>query len=131
MTDWTEQRLGYAFGLVGGLLFLLGALVALALGTVDLVKGHTFGALDAWAETIVLIVVGGLTMFFAYLGHRTWRDRPLAAGLLLVVLAALGWAVLGLGANLLAIVGALFAFLAGILYLVGPVRSTVSHLATA
>jgi hypothetical protein len=41
---------------------------------------------------------------------------------LLVVLAVLGWVVVGIGANLLALLGSLFVFLAGVLYLLDPAK---------
>lgn len=126
MVELTERRLGYGFGLLGGALFLVGALVSVVSGTLDFVVRHPFGALGAMSQAVVLFVVGGLALFFAYLGHRTWSDRPLVSGVLLVLVAGVGWIVLGLGANVIALVGALFVFLAGVLYLIEPTRHAVS-----
>jgi hypothetical protein len=126
MVELTERRLGYGFGLLGGGLILVGALLSLAVGTVDLVARHPYGALGALSGAVILLVVGGLALFFAYVGHGAWRDRPLASGILLVLLAGIGWLVLGLGANVVALVGALFVFLAGVLYLIEPTRHAIS-----
>lgn len=131
MTENPEQRFGYLFGLLGGLLIALGGLVALVVGMTDVVLGRSIAALNAESGAVVLFVVGGLAAFFAWLGRHEWNNRPLAAGLVLVVLAVLGWFVMGLGTNVLALVGALFVFLAGILYLVDPAKKVVGHAMTA
>ncbi len=126
MTDNTpEQRLGYGFGLLGGILIGLGGLISLVLGISDMVTGRSIGALNAESEAIVLFVVGGLAAFFAWLGHRDWSTRPLASGVLLVALAIVGWLVVGVGASLLALVGSLFVFLAGVLYLLEPAKKAI------
>ncbi|MCI4348596.1 MAG: hypothetical protein L3J93_00020 [Thermoplasmata archaeon] len=122
MTNLTEKNLGYGFGLLGGLLIALGALTALVLGAADLVVGRWFGAASFASEAVVLFVVGALAAFFAYLGNHGWKDRPSTSGVILVVVGLLGWGLLGIGTNLLAIVGGIFVFLAGILYLVEPMR---------
>ncbi len=126
MTNLTERTLAFGFGLLGGALMLLGSLMTFVLAGVDFALGHAHGAISSVALGVVLLVVGVLVLFFAYLGHRVWTDRPLASGILLVTLAAVGWAFLGLGANVVALVGALFAFLGGILYLVEPAKRFVT-----
>jgi len=131
MSTITERSLGFGFGLLGGALIALAGLVSLVVGTVDLATGRSFSALNAGSEGIVLLIVGALAIFFAYLAHRPWRDQPVVSGVLLVVLATIGWGILGLGVNVLGLVGALFVFLAGVLYLVGPLRSEIHAAATA
>ena len=131
MAELTEQKLGYWFGVLGGGLLLVGALVSFLVGIVDLAAGRAFGAIDAWSATVLLGIVGGLSMLFARLAYRSWNNRPLSGGILLIVVAVVGWAALGLGANVLALVGALFVFLAGVLFLIEPVKREVSSLATA
>jgi hypothetical protein len=130
MTELTEQRVGYGFGLLGGVLIAIGGLVSLALGTADLLLGRPYGALSAASEAVVLFVLGGLAIFFAWLGRHDWSSRPLASGILLVVLAVLGW-VVGVGANLLALVGSLFVVLAGVLYLLEPAKKAASAVVTS
>jgi CHASE2 domain-containing sensor protein len=83
------------------------------------------------SAAVILFVVGGLALFFAYLGHKAWSDRPLASGILLVLLAGIGWLVLGLGGNVIALIGALFVFLAGVLMLIEPARHAVSAAVTS
>ena len=122
MTELTEQRLGYGFGLLGGALIALAGLVSLIVGTADLILGRPNGAISAASSAVVLFVVVGLAIFFAWLARHDWSARPLASGVLLVVLAVVGWAIVGIDASLLALVGSLFAFLAGVLFLIQPVK---------
>jgi hypothetical protein len=131
MVELTERKLGYGFGLLGGVLILLGALLSWTTGAIDLIAHHPFGALGAMSAAVILFVVGGLALFFAYLGHKAWSDRPLVSGILLVLLAGIGWLVLGLGGNVIALIGALFVFLAGVLMLIEPARHAVSAAVTS
>lgn len=131
MADITEQRLGYGFGVLGGALIALGGLVSLVLGTIDLALGHPYGALNAAGQAVLLFVVGGLAILFAWLGHRAWSSRPLTSGVLLVVMAGLGWAVAGVAANLVGLVGVLFVFLAGVLYVLEPAKKAVGQAVSA
>lgn len=126
MAELTETRVGFGLGLLGGALIALGGLVSLLLGAADLILGHPIGAINAASEAVVLFVLGGLALFFAWLSHRDWSTRPLASGVLLVVVAVIGWVVVGIGSSLLALIGSLFVFLAGVLYLVGPAQKAVS-----
>lgn len=122
MAEITEQRVGFGMGLLGGILIALGGLVSLAMGTADFVAGRSAVAANAANEAVVLLVVGGLAAFFAWLGHKAWSARPLVSGVLLVVLAVLAWAVIGVGANLLALIGSVFVVLSGVLYLLEPAK---------
>jgi hypothetical protein len=131
MESTTERTLGHLFGLVGGLLILVGGLIALAFGIADGVIGHTLAAAGALSEAMVLFVVGGLVLLFAHLGEHGWADRSFATGLMLVILAIIGWAVLGLGSNVVALVGGILVLLAGVLYLIEPTKRAVSALATS
>lgn len=124
MTNLTERSLGYGFGILGGALVLVGALVSLAVAVFDLVTGRG-GAFAAGTEAVILVVLGGLALFFAYLGHRAWGDLPLTTGVLLIVIAVIAWVTLGLGMDLVALLGAIFVFLAGVLYLIEPVTARI------
>jgi len=131
MSELTEQRLGYGFGVLGGVLIALGGLVSLVVSAADLIVGRPFGALGAASEAVVLFVVGGLAILFAWLGRRDWSSRPLASGVLLVVVAALGWIVVGVGADLLALIGSVFVLLAGVLYLLEPAKKAAGAIASS
>ncbi len=131
MTTLTERNLSYGFGLLGGLLFLLAALVSVAYGTADLFVGHLTGAMSAGSEAVVLAVLGVLALLFAHLGFREWSARPIVTGILLVALSFIGWAVLAVGPNLVALLAAIFLFLAGLLTLAGPIAQGHGAPATA
>ena len=131
MENATEREVGHLFGWIGGLLLLVGGVVALAVGLGDLVLGRTFGAAASMGEALVLFAVGGLVLLFAHLGQHGWKDRPLASGVLLVVLGIISWGVLGLGANVLALLGGILALLAGVLYLIEPTQRAASALAAS
>ena len=131
MASLSERTLGFGFGVLGGALIVLAAFVSLLIGAVDLATGRGIGAINAGAEAVLFFVVGGLALFFAFLGKHAWSGRPLVSGVLLLVIAAIGWGILGLGANVIALVGALFVFLAGVLFLIEPMKSGVSAVVTA
>lgn len=121
--DTTERGIGHLFGLVGGGLIALGGLVAAVLGTLAAALAHTpLSALAALSAAVILWVVAGLVLLFAHLAEHGWQARPGTTGLLLVVLSVVAWAALGFGGSLLALIGGLFVFLAGVLYLIEPAR---------
>jgi hypothetical protein len=125
----TERAVGHLLGTVGGLLIAVGGLLAASFGIADLVLGRMFGAAAGLGAAVVLFVLGGLVLLFAHMGSHEWKDRPLTSGVLLVVLGVVSWAVMGLGTNVLALVGGLLALVAGVLYLVEPTEQAASALA--
>jgi hypothetical protein len=131
MENITERALGHLFGLIGGALIIVGGVVSAAFGAADLLLGHAFSAMGALGESVVLAVVGALVLLFAYLGEHEWRDKPVVSGILLVLLALISWAVLGLGVNAVAVVGGIFALLAGALYLIEPGQKVFHEVASA
>ena len=124
MANPTERNLAFGFGLGGGVLMIAAAIVSAITAGINYANGHT-NVTTAVTATVVLFVIGGLVLLFAYLGQKAWRDRPIATGVVLVVLAAVGWGLLGLGANAIALVGAILALVAGILFLIEPVTSRI------
>lgn len=126
MSNLTERRLGYGFGLLGGGLILLGSFVSLLVGVADLALRHPYGAVTSVSLAAVLFVVGGLALFFTWLARHDWENRPMVGGIMMVVIAAVGWAFLGLGANVVSVVGALFVLLGGVLFLAGPAERAVT-----
>jgi hypothetical protein len=121
--ETSERGIGRLFGLVGGALIVIGGVVAAVFGVVNAALGYGLASIvSAWSEAILLFVVGGLVLLFTHLAGHEWKDRAVSTGVVLIVLAFVGWAILGLGSNLVALVGGLFALLAGILYLVEPTQ---------
>jgi hypothetical protein len=113
------RSLGRLFGLVGGGLIVLAGLITLILGVVDavLTQNPRLG-LSLTGAAIEEFVVGALILFFALLGGGFQKEYTLASGVILVVLAIVGALVLGFRGDVVAILGALFALLGGILLLV-------------
>jgi len=111
-----ERNLGFLFGGLGALLLVVagvldffGAFVSIALGF-----GHP--ALGLFTRSVIDVIVGLLVGLFALYGRSVDRDRTFSAGVVLIVLAVVGWFGLGLGADIVGLLGALFALIGGILY---------------
>jgi hypothetical protein len=119
MSVQADRRLGFVFGVLGAVLLILDALLRFARGVVFLATGFTYAALGSIGSSILFVVVGLLIGFFAFVGRHPGSDRSLAAGVILIVLALLGWLVLGFGGSLLAILAGVLTIIAGILFLVG------------
>jgi hypothetical protein len=113
-----NRGIAFLFGLLGALLLVIAGVVAFVGGFVSLAVGSGSHALGDWGRSVLYVVIGMVIGFFAALGHSGNRDRTFASGLILVVLAIVGWVGLGFVGALLALIGALFALIAGILYLV-------------
>ncbi|MCI4366546.1 MAG: hypothetical protein L3K08_02210, partial [Thermoplasmata archaeon] len=108
-----------------------GALVTVFTGSVDLIVGRVYGALDAWSQAIVLAALGGLAVGFSYLGHTEWRNRPFSAALLLMIVAVLAALTGGPGMGALALIGAMLVGLSGVLYVIEPMKRAAHYAATA
>jgi len=106
------------FGVLAALLFVIAGIAAFVGGFVSLAIGAGGLALNQWARSVLFVVVGLIVGLFAVLGHSRDRDRTLASGAVLVVVAIVGWFGLGFGGELLALVASLFGLISGILYLV-------------
>jgi hypothetical protein len=118
MSD-SDRRLGMLFGLLGAALLVVEGILRAVGGFVSLTFGHGGRAVGAWEGSVLFFVVGLLVGFFALIGRSGSGDRGLASGVLLIVLAILGWALLGFGTGLFALLGGLLALIGGILFLVG------------
>ncbi len=106
------------FGLVGAAFLVIEGLIDLSSGVIFLAFGHGLRAVGALDQAIVFIVVAFVVGFFAILGRERGQDRGLAVGLILIVLAVVGWLVLGFGSGVLAILASVFVLVGGILFVV-------------
>jgi hypothetical protein len=113
-----ERRLALILGLLGALFLVLEGLIDLFAGVVLLAFGHGLRALGAWDHAIILTIVGLIVGFFAVFGRSRAGDRSIAAGVVLIVIALLGWLVLGLPNGILGVLGSILAIFSGLLYLV-------------
>ena len=117
-TSEGDRHLGMVFGLLGSLLILLEGVLRAIGGTIFLFVGHGRSAFATWEQALVLVAIGLITGFFSLYGRSGVRDRGLAAGVALIVLAVIGWFALGFGSELLALLGAVLVLIGGILFLV-------------
>jgi hypothetical protein len=118
MTDPGDRRIAFIFGILGAALLGVEALVALIEGVVYFAIRHVphgFGSLE---QAVLLLVMALLVGFFASVGSLRGGDRTLAAGVVLIVLAVVGWAVLGFGGAVLSLVGSILVLISGIVFLV-------------
>lgn len=118
MAGESNRRIAFLFGALGAILLIIGAAADFIGGFLFLATGAGGHALGAWGRSVVDIVVALLVGLFAVFGRSGDRERTLAAGVVLVVLAFVGWFALGLVGEIFALIGVLFALIAGILFLV-------------
>jgi len=112
-----DRRLGMVLGLLGAGLILLDGILEAVGGVIFLAIGRGMRALGFWEQSVLFLVVGCLLGFFALLGRSRGSDRSLTSGAVLVVVVIAGWLVLGLSSGILALVGSVFALVAGVLFL--------------
>ena len=105
------------FGLLGAALLVVDGLLRAVGGVVALAIGHPARAVGAWEGSVLFLVVGFLVAFFALIGRAGTGERGVASGVVLVVLAVVGWLLLGLGGGLLGVIGSLFVLIGGVLFL--------------
>jgi hypothetical protein len=113
-----NRRIAFILGILAALLLLISAFLHFVVGVGLLVTGAGRPGLGSLGASIVEVVVALLFGFFSVLGRSPGNDRSLAAGLVLIVLAVVGWAALGFGGELLALLAAVLALVAGVLFLV-------------
>jgi hypothetical protein len=119
MSAHSERRLAFLLGVLGAVLLALDALVRFALGVVFLATGHPFAAFGTLGLSVVFVVVAILIGFFSMWGRSAVSDRSLGAGVVLIVIAVLGWLVLGFSGSLLAVLAGVLTLVAGVLFLIG------------
>jgi hypothetical protein len=118
MSAQGDRHLAVIFGLIAAVLLVVGSILRFFLGVVFLATGHAFLGLGSVASSVIFLVVGLLIGFFAILGRARQTDQSIAVGIVLVILAIVGWLFLGFSSSLLAVIAGVFALIAGILFLV-------------
>jgi len=113
-----NRGIAFMFGVLSAILLIVAAAADFIGGFVFLAFGAGGHALGVWGRSVVDIIMALLVGMFSVFGRSGDRERTLAAGVVLVVLAFVAWFVLGLTGEILALVGVLFALIAGILFLV-------------
>jgi hypothetical protein len=112
-----DRNLGFLFGALGAIILIVVGVVDFFGGFVFLALGFGSTALATWARSVILVIVGIIMGLFAGIGRSGGNDRALSAGVILVVLAVVGWFGLGFAGGVLELLAALFALIAGVLYL--------------
>ena len=117
MSGARDRNLGFLFGALGAVLLVIAGIIDFFGGFVLLALGLGGHAIGAWDRSFLDVVLGVIIGFFAFVGRAGGNDRTLTAGVLLVVVAVVGWLGLGLAGGILELLAALFALIGGILYL--------------
>jgi hypothetical protein len=112
-----DRRIAFLFGALGAILLVLDGLIDFVGGFVFIAFGLGSHALGAWERSILFVVVGFIVGVFAFYGLSGQRDRAFASGVILVVLAVVGWLGLGFGGGILELLASIFTLISGILYL--------------
>jgi hypothetical protein len=116
------KGLGLLFGVLGGILLVVAALLVLVGGAISVLLGHaalrSLGL--ATVHFFLDVVVAILMIFFAALGSRHASELALAGGVILVLLAFVTWILIGVG--VFELLGGLFALIGGVLLVVGSRR---------
>jgi len=118
MGETGDRKLAALLGLLGAVLIALDGLLDLARGVFYLAVGRGGHAFVPFDQALIYFVVGLLVALFSVLGGLRRDGRAVVAGAVLVVIAVVGWLALGLGAGVLAILGALLVLVAGVVFLV-------------
>jgi hypothetical protein len=113
-----NRGIASVFGILGAVLWLVDAVILLVSGVVYLAVNHGARALGAFDSGIVLFVIGLVVAFFAVLGGRRTRDNSVVAGIVLLVVAIVGWLLLGLASGVLDLLGTIFVLISGVVFLV-------------
>jgi hypothetical protein len=105
------------FGLLAAALLIVAAILRFFIGILFLATGHGLAGIGSFASSIIFVVVGLIIGLFSVIGRSRAEDRSIAIGVILIVLAVLGWLVLGFSSSLLAIIAGVLTLIAGILFL--------------
>ena len=128
MTVRITRSLGWIVGLLGGALLFIAGLIGLVSGLSGGLGGKVAVGASGVGGAVVLLVIGIVALFFVRRAHGWWRGRPVSSGIFLLVIAVVGWILLGLGANLVTLAGAVLVFLSGVLFLVSPAVAGIKSL---
>jgi hypothetical protein len=118
MSSSGDRYLGAALGLIGAVLLFLEAFLDLVRGVVYLAFGHSVRAFGPFDQSLVLIVIGIVVAIFAALGGSRREERAMVSGAVLVVLALVGWLLLGFGTGVIALLASILILVAGVVFLV-------------
>jgi len=114
----SDRRIAALFGFLGAVLIGLEGLVDLVRSAIYLAVGSGVHAFLPFDQGVVFLFLGLIVGAFAFLGGMRGEGHATMAGAVLLVVVVVGWFALGLGSGLLAILGAVLALVAGVVFLV-------------
>jgi hypothetical protein len=112
-----NRRLALLFGVLAAILLIASGLIAFIGGFVFLALGFGGPAIAAWGRSVLDVVVGIVVGAFSLIGRSGPGDRALTSGVILIVIAIVGWFGLGLANGILGLLATLFCLIAGLIYL--------------
>jgi hypothetical protein len=112
-----DRKIGAVFGLLGAVLFALAGLLQIAQGIFDLAVRHGPRAASPFDQALILLVVALIVGFFAVLGGLRAEGHAIVSGVVMIVLAIVGWLVLGLGSGVLGLLGVILMVVSGVVFL--------------
>lgn len=112
-----NRQIAFLFGALGAVLLILSAIIDFVGGFVFLALGSGGPAIAVWGRSLVDVVVGLIVGAFAVFGRSGPSDRTPIAGVVLVVIAIVGWFGLGLANGILALLAELFYLIGGVIFL--------------
>jgi hypothetical protein len=121
-----QRSLVTVLAAIGAILMILGGILGflLSLGS-ERFGGQLGGDAGAFVYAIVAVVLGLLVLLFSGYTHYRGTDRSLVGGIVLIVLGAIGWEVVG--GWLLVAIGSVLAVLAGLILTVEALLGESRH----
>ncbi len=117
MSTTSDHRVASLFGLLGAVLLIVQGILDLLSGVVYLAVGHGVRAYGSFDQAVIFVIVGLIVGFFAAAGRIRRDERTIVTGVILIVLALVGWLALGFGSGVLGILAAVLILISGVVYL--------------
>jgi hypothetical protein len=112
-----NRSIGFLFGILGGIFIILEGLVDFVRSAFYLALGHPLFAWVVFSASVLFVILGIVLAGFALLGRSRGKERAVACGVVMVVLALLGIVILGFANGILGLLGAIFVLIGGIFYI--------------
>ncbi|MGP8074684.1 MAG: hypothetical protein ACLQD9_09070 [Thermoplasmata archaeon] len=118
MSASSDRRIASLFGFLGTALLLVAGILDLLSGVFYFAVGHGGRAFGSFDQGLIFVVVGLIVGFFVATARMEGSDRTVVVGVVLLVLAILGWLALGFGSGVLALLATICILVSGVVFLV-------------